>query len=344
MVTSGISDRAHFVPGTWNIRACSTCASGWLDPQPIAEDIALCYTGDYYTKEADHGPQPEGFLQPGRTNDLRRLILNARFGYALPAPSFPGAKMVGRILGALPAVRYRIAYRKDAAILPWAACGKLLDIGCGGGHYLALARSLGWDAHGLDPDPEAAERARRRSGAVVEVGTLETTSYPPGSFDAVVSLHAIEHTTDPAAFLRAAVRLLKPGGIFYLQTPNFASFARRQLGADWFPLEVPRHLCMLSPPAMRRLLREVGSWQQLSVRSLARRAAVDRRLAVAVRRSGRFDAPIALSTTEKRAIAVWSAIEHAGNKLLRWGAEIEVIGRTADRHMERRDAHADRAA
>ncbi len=329
VVIAGISDRAHHVPGRWNIRECGTCESGWLDPQPIDEDIALCYTGDYYTRQADDLPQPASFLHPGWKNGLRRLILNARYGYALPAPAFPCSRRLALVLGAVPAIRSRIAYRGDAAILPWSGSGRLLDVGCGGGQYLALAGSLGWEVHGLDPDPEAAEQARLRSGADVQVGTLQTASYSPAAFDAVASLHAIEHTPDPAAFLRAALQLLKPGGIFYLQTPNFASLGRRRLAGDWFPLEVPRHLCMLSPRAIRRLLQQTTPWAHLTVRTLSRRAAVDRRLALAVRRSGSFDEQVVPAGRDRLGVAAWRALERAGNAMLHWGAEIEVIGRMA---------------
>ena len=327
IAVSELADRSEGIPGVWNVRECENCGCGWLDPTPITDDIGLCYSTGYYTRGDASGVEIPQFLNSGFSNALRRLVLNARYGYTLQEPNFPGSKTLGRLLGAVPAVRYRLLYRRDSALLPWAGGGRLLDIGCGGGQYLALARGLGWQACGLDPDPVAADHARTRSGAEVEVGTLQTTSYPPESFDTVVSLHSIEHAHDPTEFLRLAYRLLKPGGVLYLQTPNFASLGRRQLGPDWFPLEVPRHLCLLSPAGMRRVLGAAGSWQRMTVRTLPRRTRADRRMAIAVRRHGRFSAPVVLSARDRLGIFGWTLIERIASSLFEMGSELEVIAR-----------------
>lgn len=324
-----LADRSEGIGGTWTVRACRACGCGWLDPRPVTADIPLCYTDTYYTRTETTTAPVARFLGGGSANAVRRLVLDACYGYDFPAPRFVGWRAAGRLLGALPAVRYRLLHRDDAALLPWQGEGRLLDIGSGGGEYLALARNLGWRVHGMDPDPVAAARARLRSGAEVEVGTLETTRHAPNTFDAIVSFHAIEHSPDPGEFLRLAYRLLKPGGLLYVQTPNFASIGRRRFGRDWFPLEVPRHLCLLSPDGLRRLLRNAGGWEHLTVRTLPRRAPVDYRFALAVRRHDRFGAPVTLSRRERLAARGWTVIERLASRTFALGSELEAIGRKA---------------
>ncbi len=133
------------------------------------------------------------------------------------------------------------------------------------------------------------------------------------------------HTVDPRAFLRAAVRLLCPGGSLYVQTPNFDSLIHRRAGGNWFALEPPRHMCILSVPAMHRLCSEIGPWTSLTVRSLPRRARKEQEHVMALQRAGNFHAPIERSFRDEWQIGLWSLIEHAGNRLFRWGEEIEVI-------------------
>ena len=222
-------------------------------------------------------------------------------------------------------IRQRVVYSKDHSLAVWRSGGRLFDIGCGSGDYLNLARNLGWRTYGLDPDPVAAEVARQ-SGATVTVGTLDIATIPDAPFDAVTSMHSIEHARDPRQFLRQALTLLRPGGFFYLQTPNFGSVMHRRYGADWYALEVPRHLCLLTVPAMWCLLKEMGPWASLTVRSNPRRAIREQEQTIAMRREGSFEATTLFSRRDRLGMGVWSLIETIGNRAMGWGEEVEVIG------------------
>ena len=61
--------------------------------------------------------------------------------------------------------------------------GKLLDVGCGVGHFLATAERRGWTVQGLDIAPQAREAARTSYGLDVQVGTLVSVSLHHGTFD-----------------------------------------------------------------------------------------------------------------------------------------------------------------
>ena len=84
-----------------------------------------------------------------------------------------------------------------------------------------------------DIDPRALELARRTHGATL-AGTdplLPGASlpYPDSRFDAIVSMDVVEHVVDPVPWLREALRVLKPGGLLFLTTPNYASRSLRAI-------------------------------------------------------------------------------------------------------------------
>ena len=135
--------------------------------------------------------------------------------------------------------------------------GRLLEVGCGGGDSLALLQELGWDAEGVDFDPEAVANARAK-GLRVRQGDLAGQGYPSSSFDAVIASHVIEHVPDPEALLVEALRVLRPGGTLVLYTPNAASLGRRHYREDWRGLEPPRHLHVFTPQALSALTRRAG--------------------------------------------------------------------------------------
>ena len=321
---ASVQDRAHGVAGQWSIRACPKCTIGWLDPQPVNADIGLCYPSVYYTHTAAQPTTRPLIGNPGLKGKARDAILAGRYGYEISGVG-PLARQTGRLLGHIEPIRQRVAFSKDHSLPVWREGGKLLDIGCGAGSYLNLAHSLGWQTHGLDPDPLAAEVARR-TGATVEVGTLDTAMLPAAPFDAVTSMHSIEHARDPRKFLRQALALLRPGGFFYLQTPNFGSLMHRRYQQDWYALEVSRHLCLLTVPVMRRLLKEATSWESLIVRSNPRRAMREQEQTIAMRREGTFEATTSFSSRDRLEMHAWSLLEAIGNRVMVWGEEIEVIG------------------
>ncbi|MBI1977230.1 MAG: class I SAM-dependent methyltransferase [Candidatus Omnitrophica bacterium] len=98
--------------------------------------------------------------------------------------------------------------------------GDLLDVGCGVGHFLKVAREEGWQVKGLDISSAASQAAHERYDLDVKVGTLEDRLFPPASFDVITLWDVIEHIRKPLENLKVANRLLKPGGILVMKTPN----------------------------------------------------------------------------------------------------------------------------
>jgi SAM-dependent methyltransferase len=84
-----------------------------------------------------------------------------------------------------------------------------------------------------DIDPRALTLAREIHGAALAgTDTLipgAPLPYPNSHFDAVVSMEVVEHLIDPLPWLAEALRVLKPGGLLFLTTPNYASRSLRAI-------------------------------------------------------------------------------------------------------------------
>ena len=139
-----------------------------------------------------------------------------------------------------------------------AAPGRLLDVGCGNGRFLAKMRAAGWQVEGTDFDPAAVKHVREQLGVPAHCGDLESAGFPAGSFDVVVLQHVIEHVETPVDLLRECLRILKPGGQLLLITPNVESWGHRRFGPFWRGLEPPRHLCLYSKQTLAELARRAG--------------------------------------------------------------------------------------
>jgi SAM-dependent methyltransferase len=136
--------------------------------------------------------------------------------------------------------------------------GRVLDVGCGPGWFLAQMRRRGWETRGTERSPAAARQARETLGLDVRPQELDELVAEGLSYDAVVLWHVAEHLHDPAQTLRTIARLLRPGGVLMIGVPNFGSLEARVGKAGWFHLDVPRHLFHFTAATLGKLLADAG--------------------------------------------------------------------------------------
>lgn len=232
---------------------CRWCGSAYLDPRPTPGTIHLAYR-TYYTH------RPAGtVLDQKPAHGLARITQalvngywNRRFGTRLEPASALGLL----VLACLPA--HRAQYGRPFRHLPRGhGGGRLLDVGCGDAGFLEVARSLGWQVQGVDPDPQAVALARGR-GLDVRQGGIEVFGDLVEAFDVITMSHVIEHVHEPRDVLQAVHRLLRPGGVLWLETPNLNSLGHQRYGRHWRGLEPPRHLVLFHWGSLERLLHEMG--------------------------------------------------------------------------------------
>ena len=110
--------------------------------------------------------------------------------------------------------------------------GRLLDIGCGTGLFLAVARRRGWQPFGVDDCEDATDHARDHFGIQVWNGTFtEFVQRESEPFDVVTMWDVIEHARDPVGLLGAARGVLAPDGLIAVSTPNQRSLLDVVAGA-----------------------------------------------------------------------------------------------------------------
>ena len=135
---------------------------------------------------------------------------------------------------------------------------RLLDIGCGSGEFLVLARARGWAVEGVELSPRGVALAHRRGLSVhARVNELADETY-----DVVTLWNVIDFFPDPVGQMREIHRVLAPGGVTLIRAPN----AVYQLAA-WQLSRV-----LVWPPAVARLAADAFFFQPLvwSPRTLSR--------------------------------------------------------------------------
>jgi SAM-dependent methyltransferase len=142
----------------------------------------------------------------------------------------PPLQLTGeRTLPDVPAENYW--YRRHLAVYEWIGArviGKrVIDLASGEGYGSEVLARGAASVLGVEANPEAFEHARlryRRQNLRFERGLVETHG-ELDSCDVVVFLQTIEHVHDPVAVLEHVARLLRPGGVVYVSTPNVETLA-----------------------------------------------------------------------------------------------------------------------
>ena len=124
--------------------------------------------------------------------------------------------------------------RKETAIRNFIKTDKYLDIGCGGGGLLISLNKRYKFGYGVDLSPKVLSAAKRnikeqkiRNVVIKKADIEDGLPFKNMTFDAVTFLAVLEHLFDPIAALRETYRVMKKGGILYLEVPNVAWLPRR---------------------------------------------------------------------------------------------------------------------
>ena len=110
----------------------------------------------------------------------------------------------------------------------------LLDIGCGEGFFLFSASKFGYATKGVEPSHDAAAYARKEFGLDVEAKPFEELWFPENRFDVVTLWQVLEHMLYPVIVLKEVHRILKPGGMIVITTPDVEGIPARILKQRWW--------------------------------------------------------------------------------------------------------------
>ncbi|UYN85596.1 MAG: class I SAM-dependent methyltransferase [Cyclobacteriaceae bacterium] len=139
-----------------------------------------------------------------------------------------------------------------------------MDLGSSSGEFMELAADSGWRVIGVEPSIEGVKAAKAKGLHVVQ-SPAEQLPFPDQSFDLVHSNHVFEHLADPMAAAKEAYRVLKPGGVVFIEVPNqfdnIQFFRYRLMGS--VPVRERNirsihHLVFFSRKSLRELLHRAG--------------------------------------------------------------------------------------
>jgi 2-polyprenyl-3-methyl-5-hydroxy-6-metoxy-1,4-benzoquinol methylase len=236
---------------------CNSCGLLYLNPRPQASAIADFYDESYFSA-GGHGSAYRDYVAQQAT--------------LLKWGEHPA-------LTAMDLLCKRISpFRK-----------RLVDVGCGDGTLLNLARSRGFDVLGVELSAHMANFVRETYKIEVIEKPLEEAGLGDESFDVVIGQEVLEHLTDAVGWLREVRKILKPEGTLLLTTPNAG--CAKAYGELWLGFRMSfEHLTFFDTATVTRALKSaglgiVGIWTRgKGVADNSRRTLRYRRLVERVRR------------------------------------------------------------
>jgi len=281
-VISAVHDLHLHTPGVHKLVRCRQCGLIRLESDERRGE----FDSEYASKQ--YAPHHVAVGFPPNIHPIRRQLKTAALAALRSYPMESGAswqRLAGLLLARLAADRVR----RVPCCIP---DGRLLDVGCGPGTYVAAMEELGWSAAGLEPEPNIVARTRGKRDLNLVAGRIEEAPFKDHAFDVVTFWHTLEHTRSPARALAQAMRLLQPvyvvgakhseqmsrevqephpnasplqaGGMTLLEVPNIESWQARLFGRYWFHLDPPRHRYHFSPSTLKAYL-AAGGFDQIQI-------------------------------------------------------------------------------
>jgi len=141
--------------------------------------------------------------------------------------------------------------------LPPISPGRLLEIGCASGVFMAHMAAQGWNVSGIELSHHAARRAQQ-AGLNVYLGTVELALAPAQPFDLIVGWMVLEHLHEPIRVLRTLRAWIARTGWLVVSLPNADSADFHWFRRYWYALDLPRHLFHFTPRTLSRILAQSG--------------------------------------------------------------------------------------
>jgi 2-polyprenyl-3-methyl-5-hydroxy-6-metoxy-1,4-benzoquinol methylase len=197
---------------------CAACGLRFTNPRPTGATLDRYYQSENYISHSN------------RSATLLDRVYQRVRGYALKAK------------------HSRVAYHQ--------ADGRLLDVGCGTGEFLAYCASRGYVVQGIEPSLCAREQAIANHSLSI----LPQLELLPAQeqFDVITLWHVLEHLPDPRTTFKRLFALMADGGLLAIAVPDRGSWDCAYYRTAWAAWDVPRHLIHYREVDIQKLLREQG--------------------------------------------------------------------------------------
>lgn len=134
---------------------------------------------------------------------------------------------------------------------------EVLDVGCGSGLFLEETRNAGLTGTGIEPDPERVAFSRSRGLNVIQ-GILPCEELSGKTFNLIWLSHVIEHVPEPHGLIEEVVRIMCPGALLAVITPNVKGLSSRILNVHHRYIIPPEHVSYYSMRSIHVLLTSHG--------------------------------------------------------------------------------------
>ena len=196
------------------------------------------YDTTYYSYQA---------IPQKQKSKIRHFLVNRRNQYALFKRG-----LVGKVLySKYPTAQFEFLQPIQSRL---SIDSRILDVGCGSGHFLQLLRALGFNQL-LGVDPYIDNDIDYKNGLTIKKQTIHGVQ---GKYDVIMFHHSFEHVPDPIAVLNSSFALLNPDGYCVIRIPIVSSYAWKHYGVHWVQLDLPRHYFLHSIESMKIIAKTIG--------------------------------------------------------------------------------------
>ena len=129
----------------------------------------------------------------------------------------------------------------------------VLDVGCGTGDFLQVAKLNNWKVSGIEPNAEARHIANHKTDNSI-YDSNQLLKFQANSFDVITLWHVLEHLPNLEQHVAIFKKLLKPNGTLIIAVPNYKSYDAKHYKQYWAAFDVPRHLWHFSKTAITKLV------------------------------------------------------------------------------------------
>ena len=217
---------------------------------------------DYSMEEHDSQESVEGYLVPGKEWGRHVKCKNCQLIYMNPMEKVSKTNEYYSKAKNTHAPTIRESYLRTAEsqvslIQKYANGTNLLDIGCAQGFFLFGASKAGYTTKGIEIAQDAAVYARREFGLDIEAKPFEELQFAENYFDVITLWQVLEHVPYPLMMLKAVHRMLKPGGLLVVSTPNIEAIPAKILRKRWWDIK-RLHINQFTTRTLTDILQNTG--------------------------------------------------------------------------------------
>lgn len=204
---------------SFQLVACLNCHLLFTNPRPKAEEAGPYYKSENYIS---HSNTEKGFINQVYQK-VRNITLRLKTNWIEPEKK--GNK-------------------------------KILDIGCGTGHFLQACQTRGWDIQGMELDSSTAEKAAKLTGQTIYPAL---SNIPDSETFQIISLwHVLEHVYELHEYFAFFKKSLSKEGKLLLALPNCESYDAKYFKEHWAAYDVPRHIYHFTPETIQSIANQYG--------------------------------------------------------------------------------------